>query len=172
MKFERIMVKNSRTLSVVLLVSLINLLYPQTAVSQDQISVSKEKIEINSTLTKSNLAPKINKTASCEYLPLAPEKKPRKTFHLTVTAYSSTPDQTSGDPFITASGERVRDGIIAYNHLPFGTKVRFPEIFPEKTFVVKDRLRQGAGIYLADIWMPSREEALQWGAKTLKIEVL
>jgi 3D (Asp-Asp-Asp) domain-containing protein len=109
---------------------------------------------------------------SFEQLPLAGEREAKKSFYLTVTAYSSTVDQCDGDPFTTASGETVHDGIIAYNHLPFGTKVRFPEIFPGKVFEVQDRLRAGAGIYHADIWMGSREEAIQWGARVIKIEVL
>jgi len=34
----------------------------------------------------------------------------------------------------------VRDGVIATNILPFGTKVRIPEIFGDKVFVVEDRM--------------------------------
>ena len=33
--------------------------------------------------------------------------------HATVTAYSSSPDETWGDPMITASGRRVFDGLVA-----------------------------------------------------------
>jgi len=112
--------------------------------------------------------------AHAQYLPLpmVSSINVSKTIRLTVTAYSSTVDQTDGDPFTTASGAQVRDGIIAHNTLPFGTRVRLPEAFGEKIFVVMDRLHPRKGSYIADIWMPSREEAKTWGAKILKMEIL
>lgn len=170
MKSYRKTNKNSKAVGVALLFSLINILYPQAVVSENELIISKSSPEINSGLEYKGLLETKN-AENIKYLPIALEKRPKKTFQLTVTAYSSTPDQTSGNPFITASGERVRDGIIAYNHLPLGTKVRFPEVFPEKNFVIKDRLPEGASTYLADMWVPTREEAKQWGAKILKIEV-
>ena len=105
-------------------------------------------------------------------LPEVERRPAKRVIRLTVTAYSSTVDQTDGDPFTTASGTQVRDGIIAYNYLPFGTRVRFPDIFGDKVFVVQDRLNARAGTYLADIWMPSREQAIQWGHKVLRMEIL
>lgn len=96
----------------------------------------------------------------------------KKTFWLTVTAYSSTVDQTDSDPFTTANGTRVRDGVIAHNFLPFGTKVRFPDRFGDKVFIVTDRLHPSKGQYIADLWMETREQAKQWGAPILKMEIL
>lgn len=112
--------------------------------------------------------------AQRQTLPLVTDKqyKVAKTIRLTVTAYSSTVDQTDGDPLTTASGEHVADGVIAYNFLPFGTKVRFPELFGNKIFIVEDRLRAGHGHYIADMWMPTRHDAQQWGARILKMEIL
>lgn len=95
-----------------------------------------------------------------------------QTIRLTVTAYSSTVDQTDGDPFTTASGAKVADGIIAHNYLPFGTKVRFPDVYGNKIFVVQDRLNARYGYYIADMWMPSRSEAIQWGAHIIRMEIL
>lgn len=91
---------------------------------------------------------------------------------LTVTAYSSTPDQTDGDPLTTASGAKVRHGIIAHNGLPFGTKVRFPDMFGDQVFVVQDRMNARYGSRMADLWMPSRYEAKQWGVRKVRMEVL
>jgi 3D (Asp-Asp-Asp) domain-containing protein len=164
MNFYHKVNKNSRIVGISLLFSLIQLVFPQIAISQEII--------INNELSALNI--ELNKEAVDTYyqLPIAGEREARKTFYLTVTAYSSTVDQCDGDPFTTASGETVHDGIIAYNYLPFGTKVRFPEVFPGKVFEVQDRLRAGASTYLADIWMETREEAIQWGAKVLKIEIL
>ncbi|HGY12458.1 MAG TPA: hypothetical protein ENK36_08880 [Desulfobacterales bacterium] len=100
-----------------------------------------------------------------------PQPETKRSLNITVTAYSSTPDQTSGDPFITASGSRVRNGVIAANFLPIGTKVRFPEHFGNEIFVVEDRMHQRYW-QKADIWMPTRDEAKEWGVKYTKIEIL
>lgn len=89
-----------------------------------------------------------------------------------VTAYSSTPEETDDTPFITASGEIVREGIVANNMLGFGTRVRFPELFGDKVFEVQDRMHWRKGDYQLDIWFPNKEEALAFGAKTTKIEIL
>ena len=105
-------------------------------------------------------------------LPQIAEYQVKRTLTLTVTAYSSTRDQTDADPFITASGTLVRDGIIAHNFLPFGTRVRFPDVFGDKVFVVQDRMHPRKGYYIADIWMPTREEAKTWGAPSLTMEIL
>jgi len=104
-------------------------------------------------------------------IPNKPQPEAKKSMNILVTAYSSTPDQTSGDPFVTASGSLVRDGVIAANFLPIGTKVRFPEKFGNKIFVVEDRMHQRYW-YRADIWMPTRQQAQEWGVKYTKIEIL
>jgi len=88
-----------------------------------------------------------------------------------VTAYSSSIDQTDHSPFITANGTFVRDGVVACNFLPFGTKVKFPEIYGDKIFVVEDRMAK-KNSHKMDIWMPSRNLALQFGVRTLAIEVV
>lgn len=88
-----------------------------------------------------------------------------------VTAYSSTPEQTDSTPFITASGTKVKDGIIAANFLPFGTKVKIPEHFGEKVFIVEDRMHARKKNFV-DIWMPTTEKALAFGVKRTKIVLL
>lgn len=88
-----------------------------------------------------------------------------------VTAYSSTHDQTDRSPFVTANGTYVYDGVVACNFLPFGTKVKFPEIYGDKIFTVEDRMAK-KNSHKMDIWMPSRNMALQFGVRTLTIEVL
>lgn len=104
--------------------------------------------------------------------PLDPEPQISRSLPVVVTAYSSTVWQTDDTPFITAAGTMVRDGIIANNLLPFGTKVRMPEIYGDKIFVVEDRMSWKKGYYHVDIWFPSYGEALNFGAKTTYIEVL
>lgn len=105
-------------------------------------------------------------------LPESPDRVIKRSILLSVTAYSSTVDQTDGDPFTAASGEQVFDGMIAYNFLPFGTKVRFPDYFGDKVFVVLDRMAASKGPYIADIWMQTREQAKQWGVRVTRMEIL
>ncbi|NQV00811.1 MAG: 3D domain-containing protein [Parcubacteria group bacterium] len=87
------------------------------------------------------------------------------------TAYSSTSDQTDSTPFITASGTNVRDGIVACNFLKFGTRVRFPELYGDKIFIVEDRMA-AKNNHKIDIWFSTRWEAKQFGVKQIKVEVL
>lgn len=90
---------------------------------------------------------------------------------VTITAYSSTPDQTDSTPFITALGTHVRDGIVACNFLRFGTRVRIPSLFGDKIFVVEDRMAL-KNSHKIDIWFETREEAKQFGLKFAQVEVL
>lgn len=88
-----------------------------------------------------------------------------------ITAYSSTPGETDSSPFITASGTRVRDGIIAANFLKIGTQVKIPVLYGDKVFVVEDRMAK-KNSHKVDIWMPSKSAALQFGVKKAEIVVL
>lgn len=87
------------------------------------------------------------------------------------SAYSSTPDQTDNTPFITAWGTQVRDGIIAANFLPFGTLVKMPDLYGDKIFVVEDRMNRRY-TYKIDVWFPERGQAMEFGNKKVKIEVV
>lgn len=99
-------------------------------------------------------------------------EKAVKTIKVVITAYSSTPDQTDDTPFETASGRSVRDGVIANNMLPFGTKVTIPSLYGDKIFTVEDRMNRRKSDYHFDIWMPDRALALNFGVKTAEIQVL
>ena len=88
--------------------------------------------------------------------------------HATVTAYSSSPDETWGDPFVTASGRRVFDGLAACPRaLPFGTKVRIGD----RTYECYDRLHRKYDDRF-DIWMSTKNAALAFGKRRLPIEVI
>ncbi|MCX6718746.1 MAG: 3D domain-containing protein [Candidatus Staskawiczbacteria bacterium] len=99
-------------------------------------------------------------------------RKVVKTIRVVVTAYSSAENQTDETPFITASNKYVRDGIIANNMLPFGTKVRIPKLYGNKVFVVEDRMNKKKSDYHIDIWMPEELLAVNFGVKTAEIEIL
>ena len=89
-----------------------------------------------------------------------------------ITGYSSTEDQTDSDPFITAAGTGVREGIVANNFFPLGTKIKIPELFGDQIFIVEDRMSWEKGKYQIDIWFPDYWQALNFGAKRTYIEVL
>ncbi|MFH1292304.1 MAG: hypothetical protein ABIH87_03850 [bacterium] len=99
-------------------------------------------------------------------------EKPDKVVRSVITAYTSTPDQTDDSPFIAASGKHVYDGMVAANWLPFGTKLKIPELYGEKIFTVDDRMNSRYGHGRMDIWMDApRAEAIQFGVKTVDVEV-
>ncbi|MCX6760821.1 MAG: 3D domain-containing protein [Candidatus Nealsonbacteria bacterium] len=104
--------------------------------------------------------------------PAGPEFSVAREITVVITAYSSTPEQTDDTPFITASGKTTKDGIIANNYLPFGTKIKIPELYGEKVFVVEDRMSWKKGNYHFDIWFPSYQEAKNFGVKRAVIEIL
>ncbi|MEA3452756.1 MAG: hypothetical protein U9Q96_00205 [Patescibacteria group bacterium] len=94
-----------------------------------------------------------------------------KTIRVAITAYSSCPYETDGDPYITASGNWVQDGIVAANFLPFGTELKIPELYGNKIFVVQDRMHPRKK-YQIDIWFPSKEGAIEFGAHYSYIELV
>lgn len=94
-----------------------------------------------------------------------------KRLTVTITAYSSTPDQTDDTPFITASNTHVRDGIVAANFLPFGAKIMIPEFFGDKIFVVEDRMHRRFSDRV-DIWFETRWQAKQFGKREAEIIIL
>ena len=89
-----------------------------------------------------------------------------------ITGYSSTEDQTDSEPFVTAAGTWVREGIVANNFFPLGTKIKIPELFGDKVFVIEDRMSWEKGNYYIDIWFPDYWQALNFGAKRTYIEIL
>jgi len=86
-----------------------------------------------------------------------------------VTAYTSSIEETDSTPFITASGERVREGGIACPMwLDFGSEV----VLDGKKYECLDRMarRFREGNYF-DIWVEEKEEALRFGRQIKLVEV-
>lgn len=95
-----------------------------------------------------------------------------KTIRMDATAYTSRPEETDGSPFITADGSVVRDGIIATNVLPIGTKVRLPTIYGDKIFEVRDRMN-ARYTYRLDVWMSDYNEMIHFGIKrNIPVEII
>lgn len=103
-------------------------------------------------------------------LPVATNREAPRTMTIPVTAYNSLPGQTDSTPFNTADGTYVRDGLIAANFLPLGTRVKFPELYGDKEFIVKDRMNPRY-TYKADIWMEHYSDAIAFGLQYTTIEI-
>lgn len=88
----------------------------------------------------------------------------KKEYWVTITAYSSDPEETDDTPYITASGKWVEDGVAASNFLPLGTKIKIPELFGDKIFTINDRMNNRFNDRI-DIWVPTKWEAIQFGKK-------
>ncbi len=94
-----------------------------------------------------------------------------RTMYVTSTGYNSEVEQTDDSPFIAADGSYVYDGMVAANFLPFGTKIKIPDYFGDKIFTVHDRMNKRYWERV-DVWFPEHSQAIQWGARTVKIEIL
>jgi len=96
-----------------------------------------------------------------------------KQMRVWATAYTSHPMETDDTPFVTASGSTVRDGVVASNFLPMGTKFMIPNHYGDKVFVVEDRMNARYNDKkTVDIWFESRTDALQFGRRSLVVELL
>ncbi|MBZ9715125.1 3D domain-containing protein [Deinococcus multiflagellatus] len=99
------------------------------------------------------------------------------------TAYNSLPSQTDGSPYITATGTRTRPGVIALSRdllrlFPYGTRVmiedlsgRYSNMLRGRVFIVEDTMA-ARKTNSVDIWMPTRTEALNWGARQIRITAI
>lgn len=88
---------------------------------------------------------------------------------VTATAYNSEVGQCDSTPWTTAAGTRCREGVIAANFLPIGTKVRIEGF--KRTFVVEDRMHRRFSSRI-DIWFRHRHEALSFGKRKIKYYVI
>ena len=82
-----------------------------------------------------------------------------------ITAYTSLPELTDRTPYITASGQKVRVGIIANNCLPFGSIV----YINGQPYEVEDRMNRRYNCRHFDIWLPTYKQAKEFGLKKLKV---
>ena len=101
--------------------------------------------------------------------------KVKKETNRILTAYTSEIFQTDDTPCITANGfdlcKNNKEDSIAANFLPFGAKVRIPELFGDKVFIVRDRMHPRFHNRV-DVWMIEKHDAIHFGVKSAKIQVL
>lgn len=105
--------------------------------------------------------------ANCPYEVEPKKRQKSKVITATIFGYNSLPEQTDSNPFITADGSFVHDGIIANNCLPFNSRVSISG----KEYIVKDRMNQRYGCDVFDIWFENLESALQWGKRNELITI-
>lgn len=98
-----------------------------------------------------------------------------KTARHTLSAYTSEKAQCDDSPCITANGfnlcEHGIEDSVAANFLKFGTKIRIPELFGDRIFVVRDRMNKRYSDRV-DVWMLNKADAKNFGLKYAKIEIL
>lgn len=137
--------------------------------------------------------PELEKTS----FPVAGDRAPVRTLRVFATAYSSDPYQTDSTPCIPAMNFDLCEHYLAHgledtiaaNFLKLGTKVRFPEMYGEKIFVVRDRMNSRynydkIGYHRIDFYKvaamngqidnkASKLEAIEFGFKrNIKMEVI
>ncbi len=105
------------------------------------------------------------------------EEEENKKMWVRLTAYAPLdPNATegmcfSGDPSVTASGTRAREGVVAANFLKFGTKIKIPSLYGDRVFTVEDRM-SSRFTNTVDVLVSSRQEAFSFGTKRAHIEIL
>lgn len=162
---------------VTVMVFAIALITPTTAYAQSSAVSTAVKSVMNFFSTKNAVAEDV---AVANVFPVVEDREPARVIIAVMTAYSSEVAQTDATPCIPADwkynlcenyekyGEQ---NTIAANFLPMGTKVRFPDLYGEKVFVVRDRMNARYGMGRGDIWMPTKAEAKQFGVKKVTMEI-
>ena len=125
--------------------------------------------------------------------PVSADSEPRYVKWVTATSFSSDPLQTDDGPCEPAMSrfdlckhfeEYGIEDTIATNDLPLGTHVKFPELYGDKVFVVRDRMNaRYTGTGRIDFWVGSvtpdtpeiiaeaKAKARAFGVKRVKMEV-
>ncbi|PIZ94574.1 MAG: hypothetical protein COX81_03300 [Candidatus Magasanikbacteria bacterium CG_4_10_14_0_2_um_filter_37_12] len=125
--------------------------------------------------------------------PKSGDKEPAYDKWVVATAYSSDPRQTDSTPCGPAMSKfdlcenfelYGLEDTIASNFLSLGTKVKFPGLYGDKIFTVRDRMNvRYNGTNRIDFWVGSvepttheiiteaKQKAVAFGVKSLKMEV-
>ncbi|MFZ6015071.1 MAG: hypothetical protein ACOYUZ_01815 [Patescibacteria group bacterium] len=106
-------------------------------------------------------------------------QEPERIMKVIASAYNSLPGQTDSTPCVTATGYDVcrsyalygAINTVASNSLPMNSKIKIPELYGDRIFVVRDRMNRRYGGNRIDLWLPTRGEAVSFGTKILDIEV-
>jgi 3D (Asp-Asp-Asp) domain-containing protein len=170
-----ITLKQAKNIVIFLFISLFfNFFLFSAPVLADEAMKNSDNPPLNLIEDLQNIANSDKKIDFTNNLPIA-DFKVIKTSQRVITAYNSEAGQTDNSPCITANGFNVckhsQENVIAANFLPFGAKVRVPELFGDKIFTVQDRMNPRHHNRI-DVWMVEKSDAIQFGVKLAKIEVL
>jgi len=119
-----------RNIEILVLFSLISsFLFPH-------YSLAIEPLVAEKSIMLPELVLKADKSETISLITPIKEYKILEAYDIPITAYSSTVDQCDDTPCITANGFNLcahnQEDVIAANFLPFGTKVRIPELFGDR----------------------------------------
>ena len=111
---------------------------------------------------------KRNNTGTSEFITVNGKTYQAKKVTMKCSAYTSAPNEGGAYAY---NGQRLRDGMVAADLklYPIGTKIFIPKL--NKVFTVTDT---GSAIrnQRLDIWMNSKQKALNWGVQTLDVYIL
>jgi len=169
-------VKIKAVFVLILVVFTINVVFPQAVRAQSPLSASEGVMEL---VWKSQHPLDLLTERFVDYSNNPNGYKTQdtviSTMSVVATAYSSTVDQCDSTPCITANGFNVcKHGVedtIAANFLKFGTKVKIPELYGDKIFIVRDRMNPRYD-YRIDVWMTDRNKAISFGKRLVTIQVV
>ncbi len=136
---------------------------------------SSDSVAVEESPALTNSIKQLKQSKQLKELAVVSEKKKRELI-VVATAYSSSVEETDSDPCTTANGFNVCknniENVIAANFLPFGTRVRIPELYGDRTFTVHDRMYSRYGNGRIDVWLKTKQSARQFGVKRIKMEVV
>ena len=123
---------------------------------------------------EANMVANTNELMDLNRLPESANWSVKWSGNYTITAYTSEAAQTDNSPCITANGfnlcEHGLEDTVAANFLSFGTKIRIPELFGDKIFIVRDRMNTRY-TNVIDIWMLNKDDAKKFGVKLSMVEI-
>lgn len=162
---EEILMNDSVTKEYIMNQEAANMAKPLTADSTPELATSTPKVGTSAPESIKNQET-ANSTSTAKVI--------RTSTHV-ITAYNSEVAQTDDDPCTTANGFNVcihgEEDTIAANFLKFGTKVKIPELFGDRIFIVRDRMNKKHAERV-DVWMKDRHDAIHFGVKVAKIQVV
>ena len=160
-------VKSKKVISIVLvfIVSFCAILAKPTKPTKTYVDeVSNIKIE----MTNQNIDNKGVDKMRSEFVTINGKTYQAKKVTMRCTAYTSAPNEGGAYAY---NGQKLRDGMVAADLklYPIGTKIFIPKL--NKVFTVTDT---GSAIrnQRLDIWMNSKQKALNWGVQTLDVYIL
>lgn len=146
---------------------------------QDSLEITDKEIPENIDTSIEKEIPKNIATSIKSEGSVSDSNNSRKSIKVELTAYSNDKRCSDNWNSQTAMGTETRVGVVAApKNIPLGSKLYIPELKNYKEdgiFDVEDR--GGAikvkkdGTYIIDVWMPTYEEAVQFGRKTTTVYI-